>query len=68
MFYMSTLQFLTYRIIVGNFSIKEAFYVILGTGNIHRKVHTVTPVWCNTESGVGLAENLMMQDFSGKRV
>jgi hypothetical protein len=65
---MSTLQFLTYRIIVGNISSEEAFCVILGTGNMHRKVHTLTPVWCNTESGVGLTENLMMQDFSVKRV
>jgi hypothetical protein len=49
-------------------SSKEAVCVILGTGNMHRKVHTVTPVWCDNESGVGLAENFMMQDFSVKRV
>jgi len=63
---MSTLQFLTYRIIVGNLPREEAFCV--RTGNIHRKVHTLTPVWCNTKSGVGLAENLMMQDFRVKKV
>jgi hypothetical protein len=57
-----------YRIINGNMSREEAFCVILGTGNMHRKVYTVTPVWCNTESGVGLAENPMMEDFSVKRV
>jgi hypothetical protein len=65
---MSTLQFLTYRIIVGNLPREEAFCVSLGTGNIHRKVHTLSPVWCNTESGVGMAENLMMQDFRVKKV
>jgi len=68
MFYMSTLKTFTYRIIVGNTSSEEAFCVILGTGKMNRKVYTVTPVWCSTESGVGLAENLMMQDFSVKRV
>jgi len=65
---MSALEFLTYGIIVGNMSSEEAFCVILGIGNMHKKVHTVTPVWCNTDSCVGLAENLMMQDFSVKRV
>jgi hypothetical protein len=65
---MSTLETFTYRIIVGNKSSEEKFCVILGTGNICRKVHTVTPVWCNSESAMGLAENLMMQDFSVKRV
>jgi hypothetical protein len=68
MFYMSTLETSTYRIIVRNMSSVEAFCVVLGTDNMHMKVHTVTSVWCNTESGVGLAENLMMQDFSVKRV
>jgi hypothetical protein len=63
---MSNLEAFTYRIIAGNVSSEEAFCVILGTGNMHRKVHTVTPVWCNTESGEVLAENLMMQDFNVK--
>jgi hypothetical protein len=29
---------------------------------------TLTPVWCDTESGVRLAGSLMMQDFSVKSV
>jgi len=65
---MSPLVTFTYRIIVGNVCSDAAICVILGTGNMHRKVRTVTQVWCNTESGAGLAENLVMQDFSVKRV
>jgi hypothetical protein len=67
MFYKNTLETFAYRIIVGKVSSEETFCVILGTGKIHRQVHAVTPVWCNTESGLGLAENLMMQEFSVKK-
>jgi len=42
MFYMSTLETFTYRIIVGNKSSEEAFCVILGTGNMQKIAHSNT--------------------------